>query len=351
MCSMLNDVLWGNTVRQYLQSGAVFLAVVAAVILVQNLIVHRLRALAEKTKTDLDDFAVDILASIRSPEFYLLAFYVATKPLSMPAWEAKGFRAVVLIAITWRILRILHRCVEYGMNKAMPGGRVTEADRHARRNLVYVVNVVVSIVVLVFLLHNLGFHVESMIAGLGIGGVAVALAAQAVLGDLFSAVAIVLDKPFVIGDFIVVGDVMGSVEAIGIKNTRLRALSGELLVMPNSALTSAKIHNYRNMRERRVEFSLGLVYGTPLQQLKAVPGIVRGIIEAQEKTRFERAHFQQFGQSSLDFDIVYWVLDPDYTLFMDIQQKILLSIVEAFEKEGIDQAFPSQTVYLAKDAA
>ncbi|MDE2040382.1 MAG: mechanosensitive ion channel family protein [Elusimicrobia bacterium] len=348
---LLRHVYWGNTVMEYLRAALIFAGVIAAAMVGQNLVLKRLRALAERTATDLDDFAVDLLGSIRSPEFYLLAFYIASKPLHAPAWLGRGFRAVVLIAVTYRVIILLSRCVEYGMGKALQarGAEATASDLHTQRNLSRVVNVFVAIVAVVFLLHNLGFHVESMIAGLGIGGVAVALAAQAVLGDFFSGIAIWLDKPFVIGDFIIVDSLMGTVESIGLKTTRVRSLSGELLIFPNASLTSARIRNYKQMQERRVVMTVGVVYGTSAQKIRAMPALLRRLVQAQPKVRFDRAHFKEFADSSLDFELVYYVLGPDYNLYMDIQQALLFSINEEFEKQGLEMAYPTQTVYLAND--
>jgi small-conductance mechanosensitive channel len=182
-----------------------------------------------------------------------------------------------------------------------------------------------------------------------VGGIAVALAVQNVLGDLFASFSIVLDKPFVIGDFIIVGDHLGTVEHVGLKTTRIRSLSGEQLVFSNTDLLGSRIRNFKRMYERRVVFSLGVVYQTPARLLEKIPPMLRQIVESREQVRFDRAHFRDFGPHSLNFEIVYWVLSPDYALYMDIQQEINLEIYRRFEQEGIDFAYPTQTLYLRQE--
>ncbi len=193
---------------------------------------------------------------------------------------------------------------------------------------------------LVLILHNLGFNVTTLVAGLGIGGIAIALAAQNVLGDLFASLAIVLDRPFVVGDFIAFDDCQGTVERIGLKTTRLRSLSGEELVCSNTDLLSRRIRNYKRMAERRVVFAIAVRYSTTADRLERLPAILRAIVQGQSPVRFERAHFQKFGEVALIFEVVYWMLDPDYNRFMDVQQAINLAIWRRLQTEGIELASP-----------
>jgi small-conductance mechanosensitive channel len=201
---------------------------------------------------------------------------------------------------------------------------------------------VIWTVVVLMVLDNLGIDVTALVAGLGIGGVAVALAVQNVLGDLLASLSIILDKPFVIGDFLIIGDYMGSVEYIGLKTTRVRSLSGEQLIFSNSDLLSSRIRNYGRMYERRVVFSIGVTYDTPRDSLRQIPGIIRKAVEAQDKTRFDRSHFMKYGDYALEFETVYYVKSPDYNIYMDIQQAIYLAIHEAFEQSRIEFAYPTQ---------
>jgi small-conductance mechanosensitive channel len=185
-----------------------------------------------------------------------------------------------------------------------------------------------------------------MIAGLGVGGVAVALAVQSILGDLFASLSIVIDKPFVIGDFVIVDEYMGTIEHVGLKTTRIRSLGGEQIVFSNSDLLKTRIRNYKRMRERRVLFGFGVLYQTPIDVVEKIPDLMRAIVEARKNVRFERAHFKAFGESSLDFEVVYWMLDPDYNLYMDVQQAINLEMLRVFEREGIGFAYPTRTLVI-----
>jgi small-conductance mechanosensitive channel len=214
----------------------------------------------------------------------------------------------------------------------------------------FMLRLVVWAAVLLVLLDNLGVNITALIAGLGVGGIAVALAAQNVLGDLFASLSIVLDKPFVVGDFIVIGDFLGTVEHVGLKTTRLRSLSGEQVVFSNTDLLNSRIRNYGRMFERRVVSSIGVVYQTPSAKVRSIPATIREIVEAQQKVRFDRAHFQKFGDSALVFEFVYYVLTPDYNAYMDVQQSINLALLERFAAEGIEFAYPTTTVFLAGEA-
>lgn len=214
----------------------------------------------------------------------------------------------------------------------------------------FVGKVVLYTVILLLILDNFGKDVTTLIAGLGVGGVAVALAAQKILGDLFSSMSIVLDKPFLLGDFIVVGDMMGTVEKIGLKTTRIRSLSGEQVILSNSDLLDSRIRNYKRMYERRVVFTLGVTYDTPKEKLESIPGMIRAAVESQKLTRFDRAHFAKYGDFALVFEAVYYVLSPDYNLYMDVHQAINLQIFGDFAAREIEFAFPTQTLHLYQES-
>jgi len=211
--------------------------------------------------------------------------------------------------------------------------------------------VVVWIIVTLLVLDNLGVNITALVAGLGVGGIAIALAVQTILGDLLASLSIVLDKPFVVGDFLVVGELMGSVEHVGLKTTRLRSLSGEQLVFSNSDLLHSRIRNFGRMYERRVSFNIGVTYQTPREKLTQIPKIIREAIEQQSNTRFDRSHFKEYGDFALVFESVYYVMGPDYNTYMDIQQAINLYIHQHFEQQGIEFAYPTQTVFVNSQPA
>jgi small-conductance mechanosensitive channel len=210
----------------------------------------------------------------------------------------------------------------------------------------FVLRFVVWVLVLLLALDNLGIDVTTLVAGLGVGGIAVALAVQNILGDLFASLSITLDKPFVVGDFLILGDHLGSVEHIGIKSVRLRSLGGEQIIIANTDLLKSRVRNYGRMVERRVVFTLRVTYETPRVTLREIPGIVRAAVEAESDTRFDRSHFAKFGDFSLDFETVYYVLSPDYNRYMDIQQRIYFAIHEAFERAKIEIAYPTRKLWL-----
>lgn len=195
-------------------------------------------------------------------------------------------------------------------------------------------------------LSNIGFEVSTLIAGLGVGGIAIALASQKILGDLFASLTIILDRPFLVGDFIISNDILGNVEVIGLKTTHIRSLEGELLIISNSDLLESRLRNFQRMEERRAKLNIGVIYQTPLEKLKSIPQMVQEIIESQEQTRFVRAHFKEYGSYSLNFEIVFFVTSREYKVYMDILQEVNLQIFERFENEKIEFAYPSQTVFI-----
>ena len=226
-------------------------------------------------------------------------------------------------------------------------------DRTLERSLdstLKIIKFIVWALAIMFFLDNLGFKISTVIAGLGIGGIAVGLAAQAVLKDLFSYFSIIFDRPFEIGDFIIVGDYLGTIEYIGAKTTRIRSLSGEQVIFSNTDLTDSRVRNYKRMDKRRVAFQFGVVYQTPLAKLKKIPEMVKSIIKDIDDTVFDRAHFFSYGDFSLIFEVVYYVIGSDYNKYMDTQQKINFDLYEEFKKEGIEFAYPTQTLYVNKSS-
>jgi small-conductance mechanosensitive channel len=229
--------------------------------------------------------------------------------------------------------------------------RVLEKKGGKARSLKWiavVVKILIWATALLLVLDNIGVQVTTLVAGLGIGGLALAFAAQAILQDIFSFVTIFFDRPFEINDFIVVGDLRGTVEHIGVKTTRLRSISGEQLIFSNRDLTDSRIRNYKRMENRRVLFTLGVTYNTTSETLEEIPGIIKEIILSVENTTFDRAHFKELADFSLNFEVVYYVMSQDYKVYMDVHHKINIVIKKTFDEKGIEFAFPTQTVYIEK---
>lgn len=304
--------------------------------------------LAATATTELLEIPLQALSRTTLPFLLVVAAAAGLALLGVQGRSAIALQKVVTIAFFWQTGLWVSTALVAWLDHRR---RVTlEEDKAVAGSIGiirFVGRVAVWALVLLLTLDNLGVDITALVAGLGIGGIAVALALQNVLGDLLASLSIALDQPFVIGDFLVVGEHMGSVENIGIKSTRLRSLTGELIVMSNADLLSSRLRNYGRMYERRVAFTLGVTYETPRAKLREIPPLLRQIIAAQEGVRFDRAHFAGYGPYSLDFEVVYHVLSPDYGRHMDLQQAINFRIHEAFEAMAVAFAYPTQTLRLA----
>ena len=349
---MLSDILektfLQNTVLDYLLVIGWFLAGVIAIKIVNGIVMKRLKAWSAKSTTTIDDFLLQLLENKLVPLLYFGVLALSFRSLKLAPGFSKGVSVIVAIVLTYFGLRILIALLTYSLDMYWVKKEVEEGRQKSLKGVITILKVLVWAVGITFLLDNLGFKISTVVAGLGIGGIAVALAAQTILGDLFSYFVIFFDRPFEIGDFIIIGDYMGSIEHIGIKTTRVRSLGGEQLVFSNTDLTNSRIRNYKRMERRRIVFKLGVVYQTSLDHIREVPGIIKNVIENTNDTVFDRAHFSSFGAFSLDIEAVYYVLSSDYNKYMDIQQSINLEIKEAFENRGIEFAYPTQTLFVEK---
>lgn len=334
-----------NSIAKYIEALVIVIGVIVLFKIIQRILISRLRRISKKTHTDIDDLIVHVVESFKAPFYYVLALYLALGYLTFPQVVDNAASIIFILFLSYYGIQAVQIIIEYIIFKAI---QKKDNDRVPVRMIQTTVRIVVWSLGILFILSNFGIEVTSLIAGLGIGGVAVALALQNILGDLFSSFAIYFDKPFEIGDFIVVGEHMGIVERVGIKTTRIRALQGEEIVIPNKELTSTRIQNFKKMRERRVVFLFGIVYGTPNEKIRKIPDIVKKAVEKENHARFERSHFKDFGDSCLHFESVYYILSGNYNEYMDIQERINLSVKEAFEIERIDMAFPTRTIYIEK---
>ncbi|UCC95927.1 MAG: mechanosensitive ion channel family protein, partial [Candidatus Omnitrophota bacterium] len=313
--------------------------------LLKHVVLKRLRRWAEKTTTTLDDFLISISQKML-PLAYFGAFYISVNTLTLPPFLKKSINILGVALLTIFVARLATLLTSYGFNLYWTQrGKDTTLER-SLKGIVRVAKLIIWVLAVIFFLDNLGFQISTVIAGLGIGGVAVALAAQAILGDLFSYFSILFDRPFEIGDFIIVGEYLGTVEYIGIKTTRIRSLGGEQLIFSNTDLTNSRVRNYKRMEKRRVVFQLGVTYQTTLEQLKMVPGLIEKSIKHVKDTVFDRAHFFSYADFSLIFEIVYYVVGSDYNKYMDIQQEINFAIKKEFEAQSIEFAYPTQTLYV-----
>lgn len=350
----LDYELLGNSVLSGATAVAIFLLVWALAALLRRVLRRRLKKLAEDQSKVMLGLVEQVVRRTKGWFLVLIALFVAARPLTLSPEAETVIARIVTIGLLLQLgLWIMTALLDMIQTRRE---RQVEEDPGAVATmdlLAFVLRLAVWAVVLLLILDNLGVNITALVAGLGVGGIAVALAAQNILGDLFASLSIVLDKPFVVGDFLIIDDYLGRVEKVGIKTTRVRSLSGEQLVFSNNDLLSSRIRNYGRMFERRIVFSLGVTYQTPAEKLRIVPDMIREAIQSHEgQVRFDRAHFFQYGDFALTFEVVYYVLSPDYNKYMDIQQAVNLTIFERFEAEGIEFAYPTQTLYMVRtDAA
>jgi small-conductance mechanosensitive channel len=346
----LNNLPWetvyyNNTLSEYIWALGLFILIVFAFKIIKKRLWVRLEKLSKLSKTNLDDKIVELLQSIKAPFYLVLSLWIISRTLVLGSIVNDVINTLFIIMIFHQATKFLQLLLKFWVNKSVD-------NESQRKNILSLLSITMKIVVWIFgvllILSNLGVNVSSLIAGLGIGGVAVALAAQAVLGDIFSSITIYFDKPFEAGDFIILEDgiTMGVVEKIGFKTTRISALGGEEVVVANSKLTSQKIHNYKKMKKRRIVVNFGVVYGTSQEKMKRIPEIVKNIVDGISDIDFDRVHFKKFADFSLVFELVYYVDTGDYNAYMDHNQKLHLQIKEQFEKENIEMAFPTQTIHV-----
>jgi len=339
---------YGNTSRQWIAAAIVLVITFGALAIVRRVAVGRFAAGAARTPSHLDDLLASLARRAHPLVLLLVAVVAAAATLELPIPIREGLRAVVVAVLLVQLA--------FWGNDAIAFFAIRARDRQgaeAKGTLTamsFVGRLVLWSILSLLLLDNFGVQITALVATLGVGGIAVALAAQSVLGDLLAAISIYLDKPFAIGDFIIFDEFLGTVEYVGLRSSRIQSLSGEKVILSNSDLLKARIRNYAQMKSRRIVFTIGVAYGTPLDAIRSIPGIIREAVEEQSPVRFDRSHFASYGESSLTFETVYYVLDPDYGRYMDIQQAINLRIFERFETEGISFAHPMRTVAL-QDAA
>jgi len=335
---------WGNQVGDYLIAVGILVVSFIVIHLLKKLIFKRLKGAEVEGGLLSYKFLIKSVSSFVIPLMYLSALYLAMQYIETNDKVSNALKVVYLVISVWIIIKFSKAVIEFIITKYSEDTGKEEEVRRFRPILSFV-NFLFYIIGVLFILDNLGFQISTVIAGLGIGGIAIALAAQAILGDLFSYFVIYFDRPFELGDFIIFDDKIGAIEKIGIKSTRVRTLRGELLIVSNSNLTNARVHNFKKMLRRRVVFNIGVTYQTKAEQLEEIPKIIKRIIEEAKNTTFDRSHFFNYGAYSLDFETVYYVGTSDYNEYMDVQQEINLKIYKEFEERGIEFAYPTRTVF------
>ena len=338
--SLLADEFLGNPLSGWLIAVAVFVALGMGLQLVRRSAETRLAHTAARTSTDIDDIALHLLRRTRAAFIVAMALYIAAFLLDLPSRIDRVLHFVMVVTLLVQITIWGNAFIDITVSrytarklKTADAARVTTVAA-----LGFLGRLVLWSIILLLALDNLGVNITALITGLGITGIAVALAVQNILGDLFASLSIMLDKPFAIGDFIVVDNHMGTVEHIGLKTTRLRSLFGEQIVFSNADLLKSRIHNHKRMIERRVVFTVSLTYENAHTDLLRVPQIVREAIERQQHARCDRVYFKEMRDFALIFEIAYFIDDPNYRVYTDTQAAVNYAIFDAFHREGIEFA-------------
>lgn len=351
MINILNQPFWGNTTYSWLVAAGIITGLFLIIKLFTLFIFQKFKARALRTTNGWDDFLVTLIEKSAIPLSYISTIYFTLSTLKFTDRADNIIHVAYLVAFAYFVIRMISIAFKKFVYSFIQREENSESKEKQAAGLIVVANVIIWILGFIFLIDNLGYDVTTLIAGLGVGGIAIALAAQVILGDLFSYFVIYFDRPFEIGDFVVVGDKNGVIEYIGIKTTRIRTLSGEQLICSNTDLTNSRLHNFKRMEKRRIVFSLGVTYQTSHQQLSEIPGIVKEIITSKSLVQFDRGHFSGYGDFSLNFEFVYYIMSPDYTVYMDKQQAIYLDIFAAFERRGIEFAYPTQTLFVNRETS
>lgn len=345
----LNQIFWGNTLYAYIVALGVIVIGLVVLRIIKSIVLHRLRKWAETTVNTVDDFIISVIDRAVMPALYISVIFGGIHYLTLPEKVANALRGVLVLVNTFFVLRVLTMVIEYSLISYLKKRHYADPKRSEVKGVLMIINLVLWCIAIVFLLDNFGYNVTTIITSLGIGGVAIALASQNILSDLFCYFVIFFDRPFEIGDAILVGDKSGTVMEIGVKTTRIRSTSGEEMIFSNKALTDSRIHNFKRMEKRRIAFVLDVVYETPAEVIEEIPALLKTIITSQEGLAFDRAHFASYGPYSLKFEVVYNVLTSDYNKYMDIQQAINFAIFREFANRNIQFAYPTQTIFNANN--
>jgi small-conductance mechanosensitive channel len=348
----------GNRAGDWLQAFGVTLLLLLSALLVKRLLGRRFgrpaagaAAAAPAAVSAGQELVQELMRRTRWTLLLVPAVYAGTQALVLPRPLHAALRTLAILAALLQVALWATVGIEVWVSR--------ERRRRLEHDVAsatlfgafdFILRLVLWVLIALVALANVGVNVTALVAGLGVGGIAVALALQNILGDVLASLSIAADKPFVLGDTIQVDNFVGTVEDVGLKTTRLRSLSGEQLIFANGDLLRSRIRNLKRMTDRRVVVAFGIDYKTPADQVEKVPALVAAIVKAQPAARLDRAHFKGFGSSSLDFEVVYFLSDPDYKLYMDSQQAVLLGLMRALEREGIRLAQPDRALWIAAEA-
>ncbi len=321
-----------NTVGEYLIAVGLFAVLVVVFKLIETFVLHRLEKIALRTKTEVDDVVVKIVSTLRPPFYLFVAFYVAVSYLAIEGFGKEVLRVILVAWITYQVVIVLHILVDFAIHRKLT--RTNTGNAQAIANIIHgIVTIALWSLGILFVLSNLGVNVTALVAGLGVGGLAFALAAQNLLGDLISSLAIFFDKPFVPGEFITVGSESGTVLRIGIKTTRLKSVNGEEIIIPNRDIAAARVKNFKRMTERRIGLSVGIGADVMTEKLVDLPLRLSTAITSVGEARFGRATLHSLEGGVYEYRVVYYVLKPDFATYMKTQEQVILALKQTLEKE------------------
>lgn len=346
MDDILNRVYYHNTVQDYLIALGIIVGGILLLRIIKGILLNRLKKWTDRTPSNVDNLIVTSVEKFALPALNFFMVYLGVNYLSLSEKATQVVNVAVAVLITYFLLRLISTVALHGLQSYVRHQERGEEKVKQLGGIMLILNVVIWIIGIIFLFDNLGYNVGAVIAGLGIGGIAIALAAQNILGDLFNYFVIFFDRPFEIGDFIILDDKLGTVEYIGIKTTRVKALSGEQLILSNSDLTKSRVHNFKRMERRRIQFNITVTYPTAIENIREIPEIIKNAIRTTKGLTLDRSHFKGYIDSSLNFETVYFVESPDYNIYMDLNQEMYLKIYEEFERRNISFAYPTRTIFL-----
>ncbi|MDP7477120.1 MAG: mechanosensitive ion channel family protein [Candidatus Peribacteraceae bacterium] len=335
-----------NTVAQLGTAAAVFIAIFIALRVFRKHVIGNMVKMAGKTNTKVDDVVSGFLNSIKMPIYLLIAMFVALQGIHVPESLNLVVDVLILVIIVSQVIKLIEEVFCMVLSAQL---QKTNKDAVIPGIFRMAVRMVLWSIGFLLILSNAGVDITSLVAGLGIGGLAISLALQNILSDLFASFSIAIDKPFEIGDFIIVGEHKGTVKHIGMKTTRITALQGEEVVISNAELTTTRVQNYKKMQKRRIVFTFGCTYGAKADQMKKVSADVAKIIDDHDFAEVDRVHFNNFGDSDLQFEAVYYMTTSDYVKYMDTQQDINIQLMKYFEENNLEMAYPTQTLYVKKE--
>jgi len=345
------EILFENGIKPELQAFLVFIGIFAVLYLFRTMILNRLKQLSMKTKTEVDEILVDSIMQIGVLFYFVVSIWGASQFLELPELLVKIINWTTLVLVIYYATKTTQKLSEYFIRHYIFKERKGESDSGViiKGFITQLTKILIWGAAFLILLQNLGVQISVLLGGMGLAGLAVGFALQTILEDIFAFFSIYFDRPFEIGDFVIFDEERGTIEKIGVKSTRIRTLQGQELVVSNRELTSKRIHNYRKMQERRIVFTFGITYETEHQKLKKVNKIVNKIFNNIKRARLDRVHFYEYGDFSLNYEVVYYVLSKDYYDYMDTQEAVNLALFQEFQKEGIDFAYPTKRVLLDKN--